>query len=143
MGRAKRGAGERIKITAWRKQVWYIEVTHFSARISIRLTLLQLAIAATVLWFVFGDPLSAVADLFFSSEPAPWEEIDLVYYPDKLSPSVNKISADISSLEECRTWARHQAAQYDDPHMERGDYECRTAWSGLFGSQRVYRLSLK
>jgi hypothetical protein len=121
----------------------YFEVTHFSARISIRLTLLQLAIAATALWFVFGNPLSAVADLFYSSAPAPWEEIDLIYYPDKLSPSVNKITADISSLEECRTWARHQADQHNDPRMERGRYECRTVSARLFGSQRNYRLSLQ
>ena len=121
----------------------YFEVTHFSARISIRLTLLQLAIAATVLWFVFGNPLSVVADLFFSSEPAPWEEIDLVYYPDKVDPSSNKITSDLGSLSECRTWAHHQADQHDDPRMERGRYECRTASASLFGSKRNYRLSLQ
>ncbi len=126
-----------------RQQVWHIDVTHFSARISIRLTLLQLAIAATVLWFVFGNPLSAVADLFYSTAPAPWEEIDLIYYPDKLDPSINKITSDLGSLAECRTWARHQADQQDDPRMGRGRYECRTVSARLFGSQHNYRLSLQ
>ena len=118
-------------------------MTHFSARIAVRITLLQLVIAATVLWVVFAEPVSNVADLFFSSGPAPWEEIDLIYYPDKLTPLLNKITSDVSSLEECRSLARYQAVQHDDPRMERGDYECRTASAGLFGSQRDYRLSLK
>jgi len=118
-------------------------VAKFSANISVRFTLLQFVVAAIVIWFVFGEPLAAVAGLFYSSAPAPWEEIDLVYFPDKLDASTNKITSDLGSLSECRTWANHQAGQYDDPRMERGRYECRTASASLFGSQRNYRLSLQ
>ena len=119
------------------------DVTHFSASISIRLTLLQLAVAAMLLWFVVGEPVSDVANLLFSTGPAPWEEVDLVYYPDKYRRSVSQITPDLGSLEECRTRANYQAVQQDDQRMERGTYECRTASARLFSSQRVYRLSLK
>lgn len=118
-------------------------MTHYSASLSIRITLLQLVIFAAVLWCVFGEPLSDVAGLFFRSGPAPWEEIDLIYFPDRNSPSASEVTPDISSLDECRTRAFHLALQHDDPDMERGGYECRTTSARLFGSQRTYRLSLK
>ena len=118
-------------------------MAHFSARISIRISLLHIVIATMLLWLVLGEPASDVANLFFSTGPAPWEKIDLVYYPDMQNPSVSEITNDVGSLEECRSWARHQSLQYDDPGMERGSYECRTGYVGLFGSQQDFRLSLK
>lgn len=116
---------------------------HYSASFSIHLTLAQLVLAAIVLWMNFGDPATNVANLLYSAGPAPWEEVDLVYYPDRRVPSVRESMPDLGSLEECRTWARQMAAQHDDRDMERGVYECRTASVRLFSSQRVHRLSLK
>jgi hypothetical protein len=118
-------------------------VAQFSAKFSIRFTLLQFVGVVMLVWFVLGEPLTHVANLFYGSGPAPWEEIDLVYLPDKRSPSVNEITSDLGSLAECRTWARHMAVQQDDLRMERGSYECRTVSASLFGSKRSYRLSLQ
>ena len=118
-------------------------MAQFSANFSIRFTLLQFVGVVLLVWFVLGEPLNHVANLFYSAGPAPWEEIDLVYLPDKRSPSVNEITSDPGSLAECRSWARHMAAQQDDPRMERGSYQCRTASASLFGAQRSYRLSLQ
>jgi hypothetical protein len=118
-------------------------VAQFSAKFSIRFTLLQFVGVVLLVWFVLGEPLTHVANLFYGSGPAPWEEIDLVYLPDKRSPSVNEITSDLGNLEGCRTWARHMAVQQDDLRMERGSYECRTVSASLFGSKRSYRLSLQ
>ena len=96
-----------------------------------------------VLWFIFGDPEIYVANLFWESGPAPWEQIDLIYHPDKNSPLLEKKFYNLSSLEECRIWAGHQAGQHDDPHLERGDYTCSVGFVPIFGSDRVYRLSLE
>jgi len=117
-------------------------VAQFSANFSIRFTLLQLVAVVLLVWFVLGEPLTHVANLFYAAAPVPWEDIDLVYHPDKRSLSVNEITSDPGSLAECRSWARHMAAQQDDPRMERGSYQCRTASASLFGAQRSYRLSL-
>jgi hypothetical protein len=116
---------------------------HYAASISIRLTLAQLVVAAIVLWMIFGDPLTHVANLLYSDVPAPWEEVDLIYFPDRHVSSVSESMPDLGSLDECRTWARQMASQYDDRDMGRGAYECRTASVRLFSSQRVYRLLLK
>jgi hypothetical protein len=118
-------------------------VAQFSGKFSIRFTLLQFVGVVLLVWFVLGEPLTHVANLFYGSGPAPWEEIDLVYLPDKRSPSVNEITSDLGNLEGCRTWARHMAVQQDDLRMERGSYECRTVSASLFGSKRSYRLSLQ
>jgi hypothetical protein len=118
-------------------------VTHFSAKISIRFTPVQLLIAGLVLWCIFGDPEIPVANLFWKSGPAPWEQIDLLYYPDLKDPGNVKKFPNVSSLEECRTWARNQAGQHGDPRMERGGYTCSVGFTPLFGSDRVYRLALE
>lgn len=116
---------------------------HYSASFSIHLTLVQLAVAAIVLWMIFGDPVTSVANLFYSTGPAPWEEVDLIYFPDRRVPAVSESTPDLGSLEECRTWARHRAVEHDDRDMQRGAYACKTASERLFSSRRVYRLSLK
>ena len=118
-------------------------MAQFSANFSIRFTLLQLVAVVLLVWFVLGEPLTHVANLFYAAGPAPWEGIDLVYHPDKRSPSVNEITSDPGSLAACRSWARHMAAQQDDLRMERGSYECRTVSASLFGSKRSYHLSLQ
>ena len=117
-------------------------MAQFSANFSIRFTLLQLVVMVLLVWLVLGEPLIHVANLLYAAAPAPWEDINLVYHPDKRSPSVNAITSDLGSFAECRSWARHMAAQQDDPRMERGSYQCRTASASLFGAQRSYRLSL-
>jgi hypothetical protein len=43
---------------------------HYSASFSIHLTLAQLVLAAIVLWMIFGDPVTNVANLFYSAGPA-------------------------------------------------------------------------
>lgn len=118
-------------------------MTHFSAKFSIHLSLLQLVIAILVLWFIFGDPEIYLADLFWKTGPAPWEQVDLIYTPDRNDPLTEKEFPDVSSLDECRIWASHQAGQHNDPHLERGSYTCRVGHTPIFGSARVYRLSLE
>jgi hypothetical protein len=41
----------------------------YSASFSIHLTLAQLVLAAIVLWMIFGDPVTNVANLFYSAGP--------------------------------------------------------------------------
>jgi hypothetical protein len=116
---------------------------HFSASFSIHLTLAQFVVAVLVLWMIVGDSVTRIAGLLYRTGPAPWEELDLVYYPDRRVPSVSESMPDLGSLGECRTRARQMAAQHDDRDMERGVYECRTASVRPFSSRRVHRLSLK
>ena len=116
---------------------------HFSASVAIRLTLLQFAGVLLIAWLIFGDPVTAVANLFYRTGPAPWEKLELVYYPDRRVASVYESTPDPGSLEDCRTLAWRQAARHDDRDLKRGAYECRVAAVHYFGSQPAFRLSLK
>jgi hypothetical protein len=116
---------------------------HFSASVAIHLTLLQFAGVLLVVWLIFGDPVTAVANLFYPAGPAPWEKIELVYFPDRHISSVYERTPDVGSLEECRNLAWRQAARRDDRDLERGAYECRVAAVHLFGAQPASRLSLE
>ena len=53
-------------------------MAQFSANFSIRFTLLQLVAVVLLVWFVLGEPLTHVANLFYAAAPVPWEDIDLV-----------------------------------------------------------------
>jgi hypothetical protein len=115
----------------------------FSASVAIRLTLLQFAGVVLIAWLIFGDPVTAVANLFYPAAPAPWEKVELVYFPDRHVSSGYERTPDLGSLEECRTLAWRQAARHDDRDLERGTYECRVAVVPWFGAQPAWRLSLQ
>ena len=102
-----------------------------------------LAVAAIVLWFVFGDPAKNVADWFWSSSAAPWEEVDAIYYPNRYNLTVHRSRQDVGSVEHCRAWVNAEAARRNDPDLKRGDYECGIGRLGTFGSIGVYRLTVR
>lgn len=43
---------------------------------------LFLLLGAGALWFWLGDPPKDAANWFWPDSPAPWEQVDAVYYPD-------------------------------------------------------------
>ena len=70
------------------------------------------------------NPASTVANWFWPNSAAPWEEVDAVYYPNKYDLTVYQLGRDVGSLENCRAWVGAKAVRYNDPNLERGDYEC-------------------
>jgi hypothetical protein len=86
---------------------------------------------------------SPVENLFWPDSPAPWENVDAVFYPDKDNLALDRQARDVGSLNACRTWVRSMAAAMGDPGMERSDYECGVGRQGTVGDLGVYRLTVR
>lgn len=99
--------------------------------------------AALVAWFVFGSPMKTVANIAWKYSPAPWEEVDGFYYPDRSNLAVSRSAFDLSSLEACRSWAYSVAASEGDPNMLRGDYECGVGGMRSEYGFNVYRITVR
>ena len=89
------------------------------------------------------NPAQTVADWFWPSSAAPWEEVDAVYYPDKENLWNYERRRNVGSLADCRTWVRAEAMRFNDPILQRGDYECGVGRLGGAGGVDVYRLSVR
>lgn len=89
------------------------------------------------------SPGQSVANALWPSSPAPWEDIDGFFYPDRNNLSSNLERRDLPSLEECRSWAASMAVAYGDPNQVQSDYECGIGRVGSFGGIGVYRLTIR
>ena len=94
-------------------------------------------------WFVLGSPQDDVAGWFWPKGPAPWEEVDAFYYPDRYNLSISINHYNVETVENCRDWAYAEATFRRDPKMMRGDYECGVGQLEKFGSITVYRLTVQ
>lgn len=77
--------------------------------------------------------------------PAPWEQVDAYYYPDRSDLTKHESARDIGSLENCRDWIFDAAARRGDPDMLRGDWECGIGpkTRSDFGGLTVYRRTVR
>ena len=83
-----------------------------------------IAFVLAVGWLVVGRPMNDPASLFWPTRPAPWENVDAFYYPDKQNLSVHRSANKVDGIAGCRSWVNAAAAANSDPRMSRGDYEC-------------------
>lgn len=93
------------------------------------------------LWAFFGTPTNT----FFPNSAAPWERVDLAFYPDKhyLFHDISRF--DVGSVANCRQMARQFAKEIDDPSFSKSDYECGVGYLRdiIPGGVRVYRLTVR
>lgn len=109
-------------------------------------------LAGVLIWLVVGEPIDDVADfladLLYSDRSAPWETVDAFYYPDKSDLAVDVRQYHLPTVDDCRKWARRQAAERGDFGMLAGDYECGVGFDRFLGDPAVgegvaiYRLTL-
>ena len=104
--------------------------------LTIKFVLLTLAIH----YLVFGYPMKDLGNLFWPEDAAPWETVDVFYYPDARDPSRFETATGLASREQCRDWAYAAAARNRDPELAQGDYECGIGRVDKFESVTVYRL---
>ena len=95
------------------------------------------------LWFLFGSPTVTIANWFWENDAAPWETVDLYYYPDRNDLRKEERYADFESVEGCRRMAYAVAASRNDPGLRRGGYECGIQQTDTFGGIRVYRATAR
>lgn len=96
------------------------------------------------LWFAFGDLNTTIADWFWSETPAPWEDVDAFFYPNKSDLSKFEMQPNVGSLESCRSWVSAKANFINDPKMQRSDYECGVGRNDEKSKQwgaNVYRIT--
>ena len=98
-------------------------------------------ILAIVAWFVFSNPKNDVANWFWSDSPAPWEEVDAVFYPNRNNLSISKARYNVGTVENCRDWAYAEAALLSDPTMQWSDYACGIGQLEKVGGLNVYRIT--
>ena len=94
-------------------------------------------------WFVVGEPIVTIVNRFWPETPAPWEDVDAVYYPDRGNLLVEVSAPHVGTVEACRAWVYDRAAANSDPTLTRGDYECGIGFLRNMGSLRVYRLTVR
>jgi len=99
--------------------------------------------AGLALWFFVGEPLVAIANWFWPETPAPWEDVDAVYYPDRGNLLVEVSAPHVGTIEACRAWVYDRAAANSDPALTRGDYECGVGFLRNMGPLRIYRLTVR
>ena len=85
-----------------------------------------------MIWLVFGEPKTDIANLVWGETPAPWEAVDGVFYPARADLSQYVKVDGFRDLEACRQWVDGQARIHGDPSILLGDYEC------AFGTVRGY-----
>ena len=83
-----------------------------------------IVLGVILLWLLFGDPKNDIAGWIWPNAPAPWEEIDAYFYPNRNDLSVHNSFNGLASLEACRRWATEQARENGDLGYLRSDYEC-------------------
>ena len=108
-----------------------------------RWPLLVLGVAGLIVWGVLGNPAETIAGWISPHSPAPWEKVDVFYYPDKSNLAVSLDNHDVGGLAQCRTWASSAAAKQNDPQLERGDYECGVGYLTSQSSLNRYRLTVR
>lgn len=65
------------------------------------------------------SPEAVVADAFWEDEPAPWEEVDAFYYPNKHNLNIVESQPGLKTLDECRAWVQDRADQNNDRSLPR------------------------
>lgn len=101
------------------------------------------ALAGLALWALLGSPNADIAGLFWPSGPAPWEQVDALYYPDRRRLSDHRMARGVGSLDACRAWVRAMAEANDDRGLSRGDYECAVGKLRDWGGVGVYRVTVR
>jgi hypothetical protein len=102
-----------------------------------------LVVISTALWFFLGNPAKNVADWFWPSEAAPWEQVDAFYYPDRTDLTQHREIAGLEDLGACREAIGNLASAFKDAAMVRGDYECGVGPLRLEYGFRIYRITAK
>lgn len=102
-----------------------------------------LVVAFLVLWFVFGDPKTTIANWFWPEAPAPWESVDGFYYPDSSNLLISESALGLANVEACRTWARASANRINDLAFDQSTYECGVGFKEFAGKLRIYRLTVR
>jgi len=101
-------------------------------------TLLVLAVGG---WFVFGSPANDFAGWFYPKDPAPWESVDLFYYPSGNGLMKVQQFNNLGSVRVCQDRA---FALRNRPGLPAGDYECAVGDTGKrLGDIKIYRLTVK
>ncbi|MGD9815182.1 MAG: hypothetical protein AB7Q23_01720 [Hyphomonadaceae bacterium] len=77
-------------------------------------------LTVSLLIFQNAQAICAATGLFCSTA----NQVDAVYYPDRNNLLVYERVRDVGSVEACRVWVRERAADYGDPNIVVGTYEC-------------------
>jgi len=94
-------------------------------------------------WFVVGQPMTNIANIFWAENPAPWGAVDAYYYPNRHDLTVHESRMGLDRLEQCRTWVEMRARAKGDANISIGDYECGIGKIDDFYGLTVYRKTVR
>lgn len=106
----------------------------------VSLTLKFFIVTLVLHYLIFGSPMKDLGNLLWPEDAAPWESVDVYYYPDARDPSRFESETGLESRDKCRDWAFAAAARNRDPDFEQGDYECGIGKVDEFESMTIYRI---
>lgn len=95
-------------------------------------------------WLLSSDPLKQAAYAFWPNSPAPWEDIEGYYYPDRES-QYHRFGRytrreGFASVEDCRRWAMSLAERLDREQQRSAAYSCAWGLTDVYEPHlRIYR----
>lgn len=95
-------------------------VYNYFTRVRWFLALTLLAIGA---WSYLGSPGRLIANVMWPNGAAPWEQVDVCYYPNANNPPHRYCTFDVGSVANCRTWVAEKRRRLVANHEE-DSHEC-------------------
>ena len=101
---------------------------------------IAIVFCALVVWVWLGTPENYI----WPASAAPWERVDLSFYPDRHNLANDITILDVGGLEECRSMAQELAHEYNVPFPLVSDYECGVGFiRELSPGVRMYRITVR
>ncbi len=92
------------------------------------------------LWALFREPQVDVANLLWGDNPAPWERVDGVFYPNRAVPMRVESAPGFRTVQDCRDWAERAARRAPSPTSS--TFECQVGFIRSVGVLKEYRRTL-
>lgn len=103
----------------------------------------MLIIAIGVGWAVIGEPKKDIANWFWPSDAAPWESVDLYFYPDRRNLEHFDRITGLKNVEACQRMVNVVHARYPSVPWSNVDYECAIEQIDTLVTIPVYRVTTR
>lgn len=105
--------------------------------------LAPIIVVGVIGWIIFGTPAKDIANWFWKYDAAPWETVDLFFYPDRNDLSQYDVFRGLADVAECRNMIGAAQNKYRGQFSGSYDYECGVGYLERFGSMSVYRTTVR
>lgn len=104
---------------------------------------MPLVILLVAIWLFAFDGTRDLTNWLYPEDAAPWETVDLFYYPDQNDLTKHYSVTGLKTVSDCRNSVYWTSYRYSTP-PKIGTYECGVGDTGeRLGSIKIYRVTVK